>query len=100
VPDFALRPIDIEDWGAVHEWASAIEACRYEAWGPNAVAETKAFVAQAVSEWQMAGGTPMSSPSLLRNGTNFTLRGTPRDPPSEHNRGCNTSCERTACRGR
>ena len=50
--DIALRPIDIEDWRAVHEWASTMEACRYEAWGPNTVAETKAFVAQAVSEWQ------------------------------------------------
>jgi RimJ/RimL family protein N-acetyltransferase len=52
VTDIALRPIDIEDWRAVHEWASTMEACRYEAWGPNTVAETKAFVAQAVSEWQ------------------------------------------------
>jgi len=51
VSDIALRPIDIEDWPAVHEWASTIEACRYEAWGPNTVAETKSFVARAVSEW-------------------------------------------------
>jgi [ribosomal protein S5]-alanine N-acetyltransferase len=51
VPDIALRPIDIEDWTAVHEWASTIEVCRYQAWGPNTVAETKAFVARAVSEW-------------------------------------------------
>jgi RimJ/RimL family protein N-acetyltransferase len=49
--EVALRPIDIDDWAAVHEWASTIEACRYQGWGPNTVAETKAFVAQAVSEW-------------------------------------------------
>jgi ribosomal-protein-alanine N-acetyltransferase len=27
------------------------EACRYQAWGPNTAAQTKAFVAQAVSGW-------------------------------------------------
>ena len=51
VPDIALRPIDLDDWPAVHEWASTLEACRYQAWGPNTPAETKAFVAQAVSQW-------------------------------------------------
>ena len=35
VPEIALRPIDIDDWAAVHEWASTIEACRYQEWGPN-----------------------------------------------------------------
>ena len=49
--EITLRPIDIDDWAAVHEWASTIEACRYQAWGPNTVAETKAFVAQAASQW-------------------------------------------------
>jgi hypothetical protein len=28
-PEITLRPIDIDDWAAVHEWASTIEACRY-----------------------------------------------------------------------
>jgi len=51
VPDIALRPIDLDDWPAVHEWASTLEACRYQAWGPNTPAETKAFVAQVVSQW-------------------------------------------------
>ncbi|HEY9469349.1 MAG TPA: GNAT family protein [Propionibacteriaceae bacterium] len=35
VPDIALRPIDIDDWPAAHELASTLEACRYQAWGPN-----------------------------------------------------------------
>jgi ribosomal-protein-alanine N-acetyltransferase len=51
VPEISLRSIEIEDWAAVHEWASTLAACRYQAWGPNTVPETKAFVAQAVSEW-------------------------------------------------
>jgi RimJ/RimL family protein N-acetyltransferase len=51
VPDIALRPIDLDDWPAVHEWASTLEGCRYQAWGPNTPAETMAFVAQAVSQW-------------------------------------------------
>jgi RimJ/RimL family protein N-acetyltransferase len=50
-PEIALRPIDVDDWRAVHQWASTLEACRYEVWGPNTVAETKAFVAQAVGQW-------------------------------------------------
>jgi hypothetical protein len=29
--EITLRPIDIDDWAAVHEWASTIEACRYQA---------------------------------------------------------------------
>ncbi|HEX5906458.1 MAG TPA: hypothetical protein VFY56_05515 [Propionibacteriaceae bacterium] len=33
--EVTLRPIDIDDWAAVHEWASTIEACRYQAWGPQ-----------------------------------------------------------------
>ena len=51
VPEIALRPIDMDDWAAVHEWASTTEACRYQERGRNTATETKAFVAQAVSNW-------------------------------------------------
>lgn len=51
-PDkLALRKIAVEDWLAVHAWAQLPEACRYQAWGPNTEAETKAFVEAAVDAW-------------------------------------------------
>ncbi len=51
VSDVRLRPITVQDWPAVHEWASTEEACRYQPWGPNTPAETRAFVADAVAAW-------------------------------------------------
>jgi hypothetical protein len=39
--EITLRPIDIDDWAAVHEWASTIEACRYQAWGPTRLPRRK-----------------------------------------------------------
>jgi RimJ/RimL family protein N-acetyltransferase len=50
-PDVSLRPITVEDWSAVHEWASTDEACRYQPWGPNTPAETQAFAEDAVAAW-------------------------------------------------
>jgi hypothetical protein len=41
--EITLRPIDIDDWAAVHEWASTIEACRYQAWGTNTVSENESL---------------------------------------------------------
>lgn len=35
VPDIALRPIDLDDWPAVHERASTLEACPYQARAPT-----------------------------------------------------------------
>jgi len=50
--DVFLRPIRVEDWRAVHEWASTEEACRFQPWGPNTPAETQAFAEDAVAAWQ------------------------------------------------
>ncbi len=49
--DISLRPITVQDWSAVHGWASTEEACRYQPWGPNTPAETQAFVEDAVMDW-------------------------------------------------
>ena len=46
-----LRPIELADWGSIHEWASTEEACRYQPWGPNTVHDTQAFVTDAISAW-------------------------------------------------
>lgn len=48
----ALRPIRLSDADRIHQWTSNAEACRYQAWGPNSEAETRAFVAEAVAAWQ------------------------------------------------
>ncbi|MEV6348144.1 GNAT family N-acetyltransferase [Actinoplanes sp. NPDC051851] len=45
----SLRPLTLDDTGAVHEWASMPEARRYQAWGPNTETETLAYVREAVA---------------------------------------------------
>jgi [ribosomal protein S5]-alanine N-acetyltransferase len=51
VENVRLRPITLEDWPAVHDWARLLDACRYQAWGPNTEAETQAFVREASRLW-------------------------------------------------
>lgn len=45
-----LREMVVDDWRAVHEYASLPEACRYQAWGPNLPEESRAFVAWSVAQ--------------------------------------------------
>ena len=45
-----LRLLTLDDWPAVHAWASRPEACRFQTWGPNSEDETRAFVADAVAD--------------------------------------------------
>jgi RimJ/RimL family protein N-acetyltransferase len=47
-----LRPLELSDVDAVHDWARLPEACRYQAWGPNTYEETQQYVQGAVA------GTP------------------------------------------
>jgi RimJ/RimL family protein N-acetyltransferase len=46
-----LRPLEYEDWPAVHDWARLLDSCRYQAWGPNTEAETQAYVREAARLW-------------------------------------------------
>jgi ribosomal-protein-alanine N-acetyltransferase len=46
-----LRPLELTDWPAVHEWARTEEACRYQAWGPNTPEQTQEFVRTATAAW-------------------------------------------------
>ncbi|WP_377891114.1 GNAT family N-acetyltransferase [Alkalihalobacillus sp. R86527] len=39
-----LREFRSEDWEAVHEYASLEEVCKFQPWGPNSVADSKAYV--------------------------------------------------------
>lgn len=39
-----LRELVIGDWPAVHTWSSRTEVCRYQPWGPDTPAETRAYV--------------------------------------------------------
>jgi RimJ/RimL family protein N-acetyltransferase len=45
-----LREMTLNDWPAVHDYASRPEACRYQEWGPNTPDESRAFVAWNVAE--------------------------------------------------
>lgn len=39
-----LREFRLEDWEAVHRYASIDDVCKYQPWGPNTVADSKAYV--------------------------------------------------------
>lgn len=45
-----LRLLRLDDWPAVHAWASREEACRFQVWGPNTEDETRTFVAEVVAD--------------------------------------------------
>lgn len=49
--EVVLRPLELADWRAVHDWARLPEASRYQAWGPNTEAETQAYVREAARRW-------------------------------------------------
>jgi RimJ/RimL family protein N-acetyltransferase/predicted thioesterase len=42
-----LRPLTLDDFGAVHSWAGNPENTRYMAWGPNNEEQTRAFLSSA-----------------------------------------------------
>lgn len=44
-----LRDLMMEDWPAVHEYASDLEVVRYMDWGPNTEDETREFIQRALS---------------------------------------------------
>lgn len=44
-----LRELMREDWPAIHAYASRLEVCRFQPWGPNTPEETIAFVEAAVA---------------------------------------------------
>lgn len=46
-----LRRLESGDWEAVHAWARLPEVCRFQAWGPNTAAQSRAFVLAAVDAW-------------------------------------------------
>ena len=47
----SLRPLETDDWQAVHSWGSRAEVCRYQVWGPNTVEQSKEFTRVAVAAW-------------------------------------------------
>jgi RimJ/RimL family protein N-acetyltransferase len=44
-----LRELSNDDWPAIHAYASLLEVCRFQAWGPNTPEETRVFVEEAVA---------------------------------------------------
>jgi ribosomal-protein-alanine N-acetyltransferase len=53
----SLRPIVLDDWPRVHEWASTEAACRHQPWGPNDEADTRQFVVDALAAWTNTAST-------------------------------------------
>jgi RimJ/RimL family protein N-acetyltransferase len=49
-----LRPLTVNDFDAVHSWASNPENTRYMGWGPNSEADTRAFLSMARSGFDFA----------------------------------------------
>jgi [ribosomal protein S5]-alanine N-acetyltransferase len=41
----------MDDWPAVHAWASQEKVCRYQVWGPNTAEQTREFVWDAAKAW-------------------------------------------------
>lgn len=50
-PSVTLGEIVVDDWPAVHSWASLPRVCRYQSWGPNTEVQTREFVISAVTAW-------------------------------------------------
>jgi len=48
-----IREFKSSDWKAVHIYASNAEILKYESWGPNTEAETKAFIQKTVAAQQV-----------------------------------------------
>ncbi|GAA2114380.1 GNAT family protein [Nocardioides bigeumensis] len=44
-----LRPVRIEDWPTIHEWARRLDVTQYQLWGPNRAMETRTFVVDAIA---------------------------------------------------
>lgn len=42
-----LRPLVEADWAAAHAWGSDPEVCRWQPWGPNREAESRAYARRA-----------------------------------------------------
>lgn len=47
-----LRPLTVDDWPAVHEWAVLPEVFRFQGWGPNTAEQTQAYVRLVADAWQ------------------------------------------------
>ncbi|MEV4320911.1 GNAT family protein [Microbispora rosea] len=62
-----LRRLAPTDVAAVHSWAGLPEVCRYQAWGPNSLAQTRAFVEEAAAAWHEDPQTRFAYAALLND---------------------------------
>jgi [ribosomal protein S5]-alanine N-acetyltransferase len=81
-----LREFSQDDWQAVHTWASRPEVCRFQVWGPNSPAETRAFLQTVLDEKAVSPrtsftlavtlpgqGTPIGSGALFIRSDSFHM---------------------------
>ncbi|GLX06179.1 hypothetical protein Misp03_31060 [Microbispora sp. NBRC 16548] len=66
-PEIRLRQLQPADIEAVHSWAGLPEVCRYQAWGPNSLPQTRAFVEEAAAAWHVEPQTRFTYAALLHN---------------------------------
>lgn len=64
--DVLLRPMEEDDWPAVHAWASQEQVCRYQSWGPNTIEQTREFVRTAAHAWTITPRTRLVYVITLR----------------------------------
>jgi Acetyltransferase (GNAT) domain len=43
-----LRELRPTDWQGIHSYASLLDACRYQTWGPNTEEDSRAFCDQQI----------------------------------------------------
>lgn len=61
-----IRDYEMDDWVAVHKYASNPEVTEYMIWGPNSEAETKVFIEQQITKQQSMDRTDYELAVILK----------------------------------
>lgn len=48
--DLLIRNVKEEDLQDIHDFASQEEICRYQAWGPNSIEDTRNYISSSIAE--------------------------------------------------
>lgn len=71
--DLVLRNVKADDTELIHSFASLEEICRYQAWGPNSLEDTKNYIAAAIEEIKTS---PRQSYNLAVTSADGSVHGT------------------------
>ena len=70
-PRLTLREFTLDDWRAVHAYASDPEVTRYMSWGPNDMKATRSFVETVVARQQDASRSEFDLAVTLKDNGNL-----------------------------